>query len=72
MNKDDLRSKASSMFSGTKQPDGAEKGKALRNPGPHYSHRSHCHNTGGEVVKVHHLNRMPLGAQQQVIMRILS
>lgn len=48
------------MFGCVKQPDGTEKGKALRYPGPDDSHPSPSHNTGGEVVEVHRLNRLPL------------
>lgn len=59
LNKGSLRGKTFSVFFCTKQSKGAEKGKALRYPGPDDSHLSPCHNTGAEVVEVHCLYRLP-------------
>lgn len=61
-----LRDQTSSVLSWVKQPNGTEEGKAFRDPGPDYSHPSWCHNTGGKVVEVHRLNRLPLATQKQL------
>lgn len=49
------------MFRRAEQPDGAEKREAHGDPGPHDSHLSASHNTGGKVAEVHRLDRLPLG-----------
>lgn len=47
-----LRSKTSFMLSCTEQPNGAEKSKSLRNPGPDDSHLYFRNNTGEEVGEI--------------------